>query len=462
MFKIILSNFHIEKIMWIIKSNILYMILSGLLLATATGVYGNLNHNYTYMATVSFYAYNNPDYITDSNVNQSANDINQAKYLLDSYMQILNSETFLSQVNANLDFSRTIKQLRDSIGAEAVDNTAVFKVYVFDDDPLCAMEIANVIGILAPSEIIRIVKSGGIEILDPATLPTEPYEATNVIKLAVFGAAGGFILAAVIFLLRGLLDTTVRRRYEIEDLFNIPIIGAVPDMIPKKKGEKADKILNENSSFAVKEAYSNIRASMMFMGRGQKCPIFAFTSADVHEGKSLTCYNVSKSFAQMGKKVLFIDADMRKSNIARMIGIENSNGNGLSQYLAEITEAPNLVHKEENLDVILSGKFPPNPSELLLNRRWQELLAASREVYDFIFIDLPPVGIVMDALTIVGDITAFVLVVREGFTKFDREEMIVRKLESVDANICGFIYNAISMKSPDYNYKSYGGEYEYK
>lgn len=460
MFKTILSNFHLEKIFWIIKTKLLYMIMAAAIMAAGVGAYASLTSSSTYLAEISFYAYSNPDYI-DTDISQSAGEVTQAKNLLESYMQIIASDNFLNKVIDSLDYDVTTSYLRARIGASAVGNTAVFVVDVYNEDPLFAMEVANAIGELAPAEVIRIVKAGGIEILDEAKLPTTPYASTNVIKLSIIGGALGFILSCMFFMIKGLLDTTIRRKYEIEDLFTIPILGSVPNMEPAKKGEKVDTLLNDDSPFAVKEAYRDIRAGIVYVAKGKKCPVFAITSADMHEGKTLSALNIANSFARIGKKVLVIDADMRKSYIEKILGIKNENKNGLSKYLAAITEELFVVHQNDNFDIIPAGEYPPNPAELLVSDRWKELLMASKEIYDMIFIDLPPAGIVSDALAVVNDVNSYILVVREKVTKFDREEMIVRKLEAIGANISGFIYNAISIKSPDYNYKEYGKDYKY-
>lgn len=460
MFKIILSNLHLEKILWIVKSKLKYMILSALLLAVLAGSYGYFFQSATYMATISFYVYSNPDYATDSGVNISSSEVTSARSLLPSYMQILNSNSFLSQVivAADLENEYSVGMLKQRIGATAVENTAVFNVTVYDENPVNAMNIANTIGDLAPDQIISVVKSGGIEVVDKAELPTVPFAATSVAKYAVIGTAAGILLSGMFFMFQGLRDTTVRRRYEIEDLFTIPVLGDVPAMLPEKKGEDTKVKLDKESPFAVKEAYNNIRASLLFTSRGEKTPIYAFTSADTEEGKSMNALNVAISYAQLGKKVLLIDADMRKSHMRKTLHIESKGG--LSEYLASLTDEIK-VHKEmDNLDVIVCGACPPNPAELLVGQRWYDLLEKSKGEYDVIFVDLPPLGIVSDALCLAEVATAYVIVVREWVTKFERTEMVVGKLESLDANICGIIYNGISIKSPDYNYKHYGKEYE--
>lgn len=460
MFRTILSNFHLEKIFWTLKKKVLYIFMCTSILALLAGAYAAYTSTSLYLAQITFYVYSNPDYITDSSVNLGSAEMTQAKNLISSYTQILKSRTFLEKVQEETGCTYSVEALRQRISASAVANTAAFTVSVLDEDPVTAMNLANAIGDLAPAEIVRIVKSGGIEILDDAVLPTVPYESTSMLKLILIGAVAGFVLSAGWFLLRSLLDTTVRRKYEIEDLFTIPILGDVPEMVPATKKEKVNKLLNNDSPFAVKESYSSIRAKLLFTGKGEKCPVYAVTSADPHEGKTLTSINLALSYAQLGKKVLLIDADMRKSNMSSILEIEEET-QGLSQYLAGITDKLNVVTSLEKLSVVLSGEFPPNPAELLAGDKWQELIEQSKKEYDVIFIDLPPLGIVSDALVLAKMVTAYILVVREGVTKFDREQMIVQQLEPLGADICGFVFNGISMKSQDYNYKKYGKDYKY-
>lgn len=457
MFKTILANFHLEKIFWIIKKSLKYMILFGLVCALLAGAFGYTRQSSTYVAQISFYVYSNPEYITDTGVNLSTSEVSQARSLLASYMQILKSNRFLNMVLESLgmdELGYTAAYLKSRIGATAVNNTTVFVVSVYDDDPVLAMNVANAIGELAPAEIIRIVKSGGIEILDAAELPTVPYSSTSVLLYAVIGAVGGAFLVAAIALLRGLLNTTIRRKYEIEDLFTIPIIGTIPSLLPKKKKEKVELRLNADSPFVMKEAYSDLRTNLMFTARGEKCPVYAISSADSNEGKSFNSINIALSFAQTGRKVLLIDGDMRKSELAKYLELE-AGKTGLSDYLAGLTKKPEINQVQENFDVFLRGSVPPNPAELLISKNMEQFLENMKQEYDVIIIDLPPVGIVSDALVLAPLVTAYILVVREMVTKFDREEMIVRKLEAVDANICGFVYNGISIKSPDYGYKNY-------
>ena len=461
MLKTIIQNFHLEKVLWIIKTKLKYMIVVALLFGVLAGGFTFLTRSDVYVAHISLYVYSNPDYINDSGINLSSNELNQASSLLSSYMQILKSRSFLESVieEAGLDEDYyTPARLMENISSYAVSGTAVFKVAVYDMDPYNAMLIANTIGKLAPDKIVSIVKSGGIEILDEATLPTSPNKSTSVSMMILFGMVVGGGLAALWFLIKGLMDTRYRRIYEVEDMFNIPILGMVPLIDKKKEDGKPDVILNPESEFVLKEAYNDIRTNLLFLGKSE-CPVFAVTGADYSEGKTTNSINVAISFSMMGKRTLLIDADLRNGNIADEFKIKEKKG--LSDYLAKLSDLKINRNVVEKLDVITTGTIPPNPTDLLLSDRWKEMIEKFKGEYDVIIIDTPSIGVVADGVEINNVADAFIIVIREFVTRFEREELIVRRLEAVDANICGFIYNGISVKSEDFNHKEYvnGGEY---
>ena len=461
MLKTILQNFHLEKIFWIIKSKLKYMILVGLIFGALAGGFTFLTRTDIYAAQISLYVYSRPDYVNDNGINLSSSELTAASSLLNSYMQILKSRSFLTSIieEAELDTRYyTPNYLAKNIQASAVNGTAVFKVTVYDINPYNAMIIANTIGKLAPEKIISIVKSGGIEVLDEAILPTSPYQSTSVTLMALVGVFAGGVLSCLFFLVKGLMDTRYRRLYEIEDMFNIPVLGMVPLINKQTEDGKPDVILSAESEFVLKEAYNDIRTNLLFLGHSD-CPVFAVTGADYSEGKTTNSINVAISFSMMGKKTLLVDADLRNGNIAEEFKIKEKKG--LSDYLAKLSDLKINKNVVENLDVITTGTIPPNPTELLVSERWKEMVADLRNKYDVIIIDTPSIGVVADGVEINNVADAFIVVIREMVTRFEREELIIRRLEAVDANICGFIYNGISVKSEDFNHKEYvnGGEY---
>lgn len=459
MIETIISNFHLEKIWYIVKKHFVICIIIGALGGILAGVYAYMTSTTTYRANISFYVYSDPDYVEDTTVNISNAEFATAKNLVQSYILILKSNTVMEKVIEATDLSISPAALAANIGTSVVSNTAVFYVYVYNNNPYDAAALANAIGEIAPKEIARIVKSGGVEVIDYASVPTAPYSSTNIIQYVAMGFAGGFMLPMVIFLFIGLLDTTIRRRYELRYTFNIPILGDVPYMVAPNRKTTVNKILNDESPFAVKESYGAIRANMLFTGKGERCPVYGITSADQNDGKTLNSINLAISYSQLGKKVLLLDGDMRNISISRKLQIEPKTG--LGEYLAGLTPTIEKNAITDKLDVVSGGAVPPNPAELLASKKMEQLLEEEKEQYDCIIIDLPPVGVVTDALLLTNLITSYVLVVRAFQSKMTREKSTVGALEAVDADICGIIFNGLNPKSQDYAYKSYNYDYKY-
>lgn len=200
------------------------------------------------------------------------------------------------------------------------------------------------------------------------------------------------------------------------------------------------KILNDKSPFGVKESYGAIRTQLMFSKNNEKCPIFAVTSMTAGDGKTLNCVNIAISFARLNKRVLIIDGDMRNPTIHKIFSL--SCGNGLSEILAGFSDSINFKSTNvENLTVLTAGELPPNPAELLNSEQFDKLLKLVREHFDYVFIDTPPIGLVIDATILAQKVTGFVIVVRPGNTDIRDLKGGVASLQSLGAHISGFVCN---------------------
>lgn len=230
----------------------------------------------------------------------------------------------------------------------------------------------------------------------------------------------------------------------------------------KSRGFSKDdqrKILTANSPFVVKEAYNAIRTNLLFIQQGEKCPVFIVTSPSANNGKSINSINLAISFAQMGKRTLLIDADMRNPTVHRMFSIPVKNG--LSEILAGLTDNITVSKTDiENLSVLTAGKIPPNPAELLSSARMDKLLQFVKEHYDCVFIDTPPVNLVTDATSFVSKATGYIIIVKAGTTDVQEVKAAVSSLEHIDANIVGFMLNDVA--APGKNYYSYYKSRYYK
>lgn len=219
------------------------------------------------------------------------------------------------------------------------------------------------------------------------------------------------------------------------------------------------KMLSPESPFVVKEAYSSIRTNLMFTQKGESCPIFIVTSPTANNGKTINSINLAISFAQIGKRTLLIDADMRNPTVHRMFSVPVKNG--LSEILAGLTDNITVSKTEiENLSLLTSGKIPPNPAELLASPRMDKLLSFVKEHYDCVFIDTPPVNLVTDATVFAQKSTGYILIVKANVSDNSDVKTALSNIESIDGNVLGVILNDISTSR--HKYYSYYRKYDYK
>lgn len=214
----------------------------------------------------------------------------------------------------------------------------------------------------------------------------------------------------------------------------------------------------DSMNFHGKEAYKTLRTNISFVGEDVK--VISITSCMPNEGKSSVTMNLGLALAESGKKVLIIDADMRKSILTGRYKIQHAEL-GLSHYLSGQCSAEEVKSKTnyENLHMIVSGPVPPNPSELLSHHRLEKLLDEMKESYDYIIIDSPPLGSVADAL-IAGRLSdGILLVIESEAVSYKYAQKIKKQLEMAECKILGVVLNKVNLKKREYYGRYYGKYY---
>ncbi len=236
-------------------------------------------------------------------------------------------------------------------------------------------------------------------------------------------------------------------------------------------GEVNQVTLHKNLEFTATEQYKLLRTNLDFtVPEGIKCPVIGLTSSMSGEGKSTTAVNLSYVLAEKGNKVLLIDGDLRIPSVAKKMNIPSSPG--LTDVLMGKNTHSIKEFKSSVLDtwyIMPSGDIPPNPSELLGSKRMATALEQLKEAFDYIIIDLPPVNIVSDALSIANLITGMIIVIREEYTEKKELERCFRQLKLSNVNILGCVMNEAKSGGGTYgkyrkmkrNYRTYYSD-EYK
>ena len=216
-----------------------------------------------------------------------------------------------------------------------------------------------------------------------------------------------------------------------------------------------DKIISiKNPKSPIAEAYRGIRTSIEFSNLDKNLQVITVTSSMQNEGKSTVLANLAVSFANLDKKVLIMEGDLRNPSVHRMFNI--SNIKGLTDILLQNKVFADCVHCTDvkNLHVLTCGAIPPNPSEMLSSKKIRDFIKSLREYYDYVFIDAPPIGIVTDAGIISTYTDGCIFVVGAGEADIEMAKVSKERLEKVGANILGVVLNKFesSGASGYYNY----------
>lgn len=205
------------------------------------------------------------------------------------------------------------------------------------------------------------------------------------------------------------------------------------------------------------EAIKTLRSNILFTSK--KTKVILITSCFPNEGKSDITFSISAEMGKFGKRILLLDTDIRKSVYAKRHSV-NQEINGLSQYLSGQVEEKDIIYSTnyENVDIIFAGHTAPNPSELLGDGAFGELLNNLREEYDYIFVDSPPVGTVIDAAVVAENCDGAVLVIESSAVSYKSAQKVKAQLERSGCSILGAVLNKVDIKRDRY-YSYYNKNY---
>lgn len=213
----------------------------------------------------------------------------------------------------------------------------------------------------------------------------------------------------------------------------------------EQKKNYQDSISEKNNGFFITEAYKAIRTNLQFTIATSGDNIAMVTSFEPNAGKSITAANISITTAQMGDKVLLIDADIRNASQHKVFNVHNTEG--LTTLLSGISKNESaVIHKNirPNLDLLTAGPMPPNLSELICSKNMKDLLEKYRGEYNYIFIDCPPIGVVSDALSLLNHTKNIALIVRQDQTRHSDIRHSISSIKALDGNLLGIIITDVA------------------
>jgi len=300
------------------------------------------------------------------------------------------------------------------------------------------------------------MEKNNIRLVEPATAPGGPYkpDRQRILMLgALLSVAVGFGLCFVVHT----YDDRVKSHDDIE-AFGVPLLCNVPKIHPKPHAESARIVVTQPHSMGA-EAFRNLRASLCLSPSAKDAKVILVTSSAPAEGKSFVALNMALVFANNNERTLLVDADLRHPSQHR--AFKKELGDGLSRFLADSIPLDEVIDHSDvpNLDVIFSGRIPPNPPELLGADRLRQLLDAARERYQRIVVDSAPITVVSDPLILLPHADGVVFVVQFGKIRRGIVGRTLQKLSESSVPLFGAVMNSIDLKKHGYYYYPYASSH---
>ncbi|MCC5658620.1 polysaccharide biosynthesis tyrosine autokinase [Nostoc sp. XA010] len=311
-------------------------------------------------------------------------------------------------------------------------------------------------------QLVENTNTASSRIIAPALVPNKPVTGKKIIIL-LLGVMFGLFLATTTVLFLSMRDRSLKTLKEVRDVFRYTLLGIIPLSVKKIRRDSnvEPKIAVRDTPYSLtSEMYRMIQANLKFLSSDKVLKTIVVTSAVPKEGKSTVSANLAAAIAQLGRKVLLIDADMRVPSQHHLWQLTNAVG--LSEVLVGQAEFDVTVSKVmDNLDVLTAGVRPPNPLALLDSKRMASLIEnfSSQHNYDFVIIDAPPLLLAADALTLSQMTDGILLVARPGVIDSNSANAAQEMLERSNYNVLGLVVNGIIDKNESSSYLYHEHEY---
>lgn len=403
----------------------------------------------TYQATASVY-FSLPYGTTANDLYQGSN-YTQNQVL--SFAELATTPVVLQPTIDDLGLQTSPKQLAGFIDATATANTVIVSITASDTSARRSADIANAVADELGVAVRKLSPKDtkGRSTVDVATVGSAPVpvspSAPKKKRNLVAGLFGGLFIGAALAVVMELLDTRIRRAADVAAITSAPLLGEIA----------ADKVLQRNRLVvrdlplsAAAESFRRLRTNLDFLAVDERPLAVVVTSSLANEGKSTTVSNLAIACADVGNRVLLVDADLRQPSIAEYLGIEGSAG--LTTVLTGHATFDEVVQSwssdgKTSLDVLTSGVIPPNPSELLASKAMARLLEEIKSRYDIVLFDSAPLLPVTDGAILAAGVTGAVVLANATRVRRAQFADAIGSIEQVGANVLGVVLKGVSSRS---------------
>ena len=386
-------------------------------------------------------------------------DLNINNGLISTYSSIAKSTNVVQKTIENLELNMSASSLQKKIDAKQIDSTQFLKISVTNANPELAKNIANELAQVFTQQIKEIYNLQNISIVDEAEVESTPCNVNHMKDIIMFAFAGLF-LAMVSVVAIFMFDDTIKSEEDIEKNVKLKAIGTLP--VDKEKNEL---IVKNNPKSQIVESIKTIRTNILYSTNKNAILV---TSCKQDEGKTWVINNLAVAFAQTGKRVILVDANLREESNKNDI-FEIDKGEGLSDFIKEISEdnldnlqkSRNYIKETKipNLHILQNGTIPPNPVELVSSRNMQKIIKLLKNMYDVVLIDGTSSIMVSDSIALSSMVDSTILIAENKKTKINDLKKVKKLIEDVHGNILGVILNKAQTQKGKYYGKKYGYYY---
>lgn len=377
------------------------------------------------------------------------------------FAEVVTAPLVLEPVIEALDLSETPEDLATLISASVPTSTPVINVKVTAGSAQDAANIANQIGRVFPGVVGELLPTSAtdaaspvkITVIQPATAATTA-SAPNVTLNLIIGAVLGLALGVGAAALKTAIDTRIHGEREIHSVTRRPIIG---ELAYDPKASERRLIVHDAPQSPRAESFRTLRTNLQFLTAESGTQTFVITSSIAGEGKSTTAVNLAISLANSGRRVLLVDADLRRPGVANALDIEGAVG--LTDILIGSVHTDEVIQRwgTDGLSVLPAGRIPPNPSELIGSERMRRLLENLEDLYDAVVIDSPPLLPVTDAAILSGYVGSTILVCAVGHTTKNQLRASLAHLANAGTDADGIVMTMVRRRGQQaYQYGYYG------
>jgi capsular exopolysaccharide synthesis family protein len=379
-----------------------------------------------------------------------------------SYAMLIDGPDVAQRVADRLDLAVPPEALSSQIGASALPDTVLIDVSVVDPSPQRAQQIAAAVGDVFPdyARELEAAESGGappvkVTVTRPASLPgapTTPQTRRNLI----LGVVAGMLVGTGLAVVRRRLDRSVKTAEDAAHLSIAPVIGSIirDDELGKRH------VIERGESSPAAEAFRQLRTNLQFLNVDDPPKVIMISSAMPQEGKSTLALNLALALAEVGQRVMVVEADLRRPKITKYLDLVG--GVGLTNLLAGTADLEDITQEYRgDFTVIAAGPVPPNPGELLASSQMAAIIDKLRSRYDFVLVDVPPLLPVADSSGLAARVDGVVLAVRYGTTRKEQLREAATRLHRVGARTLGVVFNIVPPRNGMVTGYGYGYGYGY-